>query len=145
MPPADCLLCSAREEAAPLMGWPRMLWVPYSEVDRAKTLLVVPGRALRGVALGGGGGRGWLVEAGAGLDGEVGRVRVGRLGTDRGGRLAAGRAVVPGQRIVIGNQVLRERSFYQEQLPAFEQGQDRGQLREQSVTEKLTMMMIQID
>ena len=40
------------------MGWLRMLWVPYSEVERAKTLLVVPGRALRGVALGGGGSKG---------------------------------------------------------------------------------------
>ena len=61
----------------------------------------------------------------------MGRVGVGRLGTERGGRLAAGRAVVPGG-AEVRSKMLRIR-FYQEQLPAFEQGQDRGQLREQSV------------
>ena len=71
--------------------------MPYSEVERAKTLLVVPGRALRGVALGGGGQltgtRGSWEGAPGRLGGEVGGSW--RLGTDRGGRLAAGRAVVP--------------------------------------------------
>ena len=85
MPPADCLLCSPSE-----LGWPRMLWVPYSEVDRANTLLVVPGRALRGVALGGGRTKG-----------SVGRLEGESGGTDRGGRLAAGRDVVPGDSVVV--------------------------------------------
>ena len=111
--------------------------MPYSEVERAKTLLVVPGRALRGVALGGGGQltgtRGSWEGAPGRLGGEVGGSW--RLGTDRGGRLAAGRAVVPagggGEMLVeVRWKMLRS---YQEQLRAFEQGRDRGQLRERSV------------
>ena len=63
-----------------------------------------------------------------------------RLGTDRGGRLAAGRAVVPaggGDEMLVVEMEEEVRwkmlGSYQEQLRAFEQGRDRGQLRERSV------------
>ena len=126
--------------------------MPYSEVERAKTLLVVPGRALRGVALGGGGQltgtRGSWEGAPGRLGGEVGGSW--RLGTDRGGRLAAGRAVVPaggGDEMLVVEMEEEVRwkmlGSYQEQLRAFEQGRDRGQLRERSVNKNFVTSLRQ--
>ena len=78
-----------------------MMMLLYNKVDLANVVVVVPGRALKGVALG---GRGQQVagrsEGGAtpGFVGGAGRL----LPTEeREGRLDPGRAVVPGQRVLI--------------------------------------------
>ena len=87
-----------------------MMMLLYNEVDLANVVVVVPGRALKGVALGGRGqvalgGRGQQVvgrEVGGAALGFVGGA--GRLGVgaeEREGRLDPGRAVVPGQRVFI--------------------------------------------
>lgn len=81
------------------------------------------------------------------------------MGTDRGGRLAAGRAVVPaggggGEMLVeeMEEEVMEEMEeevrwkmlrSYQEQLRAFEQGRDRGQLRERSVNKNFVTSLRQ--
>ena len=87
-----------------------MMLLLYNEVDLANVVVVVPGRALKGVALG---GRGQVVLGGKGQQ-VVGRLvggaapgfvgGAGRLGVgaeEREGRLDPGRAVVPGQRVLI--------------------------------------------
>ena len=83
-----------------------MMMLLYNKVDLANVVVVVPGRALKGVALGGK-GRGQQVAgrsvAGA-APGFVGGAGAGRLGVgteEREGRLDPGRAVVPGQRVLI--------------------------------------------
>ena len=87
-----------------------MMLLLYNEVDLANVVVVVPGRALKGVALG---GRGQVVLGGKGQQ-VVGRLvggaapgfvgGAGRLGVgteEREGRVDPGRAVVPGQRVLI--------------------------------------------
>ena len=82
----------------------------YNEVDLANVVVVVPGRALKGVALG---GRGQVVLSGRVqqvVGREVGGAALGFLGgaarlavgaEEREGRVDPGRAVVPSQRVFI--------------------------------------------
>ena len=86
-----------------------MMMLLYNKVDLANVVVVVPGRALKGVALGGRGqvvlgGRGQQVAgrsvegAGPGFGRGAGRL----LGAEeREGRVDPGRAVVPAQRVLI--------------------------------------------
>ena len=87
-----------------------MMLLLYNEVDLANVVVVVPGRALKGVALGGRGqvvlgGRGQQVVgrsvggAAPGFVGGAGRLAVGA--EEREGRVDPGRAVVPSQRVFI--------------------------------------------
>ena len=89
-----------------------MMMPVYNEVNLANVVVVVPGRALKGVALGGRGqvalggrgqqvvGRSWEVGGAApGFVGGAGRLGVGA--EEREGRLDPGRAVVPSQRVFI--------------------------------------------
>ena len=96
-----------------------MMMLLYNKVDLANVVVVVPGRALKGVALGGSGqvalrGRGQVALGGRGHKvawrSEVGAAPgfgrgagAGRLlpTEEREGRLEPGRAVVPGQRVLI--------------------------------------------
>ena len=89
-----------------------MMMLLYNKVDLANVVVVVPGRALKGVALGGRGqvvlgGRGQQVagrSVGGAAPGFVGGAGAGRLGVgteEREGRLDPGRAVVPGQQVLI--------------------------------------------
>ena len=102
-----------------------MMMLLYNKVDLANVVVVVPGRALKGVALGGSGqvalggrgqvalgGRGQVVLGGRGQQvagREVGGAAPGFVGgagrllgtVEREGRLDPGRAVVPGQRVFI--------------------------------------------
>ena len=87
-----------------------MMMKVYNEVDLANVVVVVPGRALKGVALGGRGqvalgGRGQQVAgrsvggAAPGFVGGAARLAVGA--EEREGRVDPGRAVVPSQRVFI--------------------------------------------
>ena len=95
-----------------------MMMPVYNEVNLANVVVVVPGRALKGVALGGRGqvalgGRGQVALGGRGQQvagrsvggaspgfvGGAGRLGVGA--EEREGRLDPGRAVVPAQRVFI--------------------------------------------
>ena len=87
-----------------------MMMPVYNEVNLANVVVVVPGRALKGVALGGRGqvalgGRGQQVVgrsvggAAPGFVGGAGRLAVGA--EEREGRVDPGRAVVPAQRVFI--------------------------------------------
>ena len=87
-----------------------MMMPVYNEVNLANVVVVVPGRALKGVALGGRGqvalgGRGQQVAgrsvggAAPGFVGGAARLAVGA--EEREGRLDPGRAVVPSQRVFI--------------------------------------------
>ena len=80
-----------------------MMMLLYNKVDLANVVVVVPGRALKGVALGGRGQQvaGRLV--GGAAPGFGRGAGAGRLlpTEEREGRLEPGRAVVPGQRVLI--------------------------------------------
>ena len=95
-----------------------MMMPVYNEVNLANVVVVVPGRALKGVALGGRGqvalgGRGQVALGGRGQQvagrsvggaapgfvGGAARLAVGA--EEREGRLDPGRAVVPSQRVFI--------------------------------------------